>query len=228
MATARPLSHEEIERIGAALPSERDRLLWLFGFRTGLRVAELLSLRVRQVADGVTPRSSFAIERRFFKGGRGRKRRRVAGRVVKITEDMKPAIKAYLERYPNGFPAPSAPLFPSRKGGSKPLLRGQAWAIIKRACAAAGVADFRVSTHSWRKTYARALYTASGHDLLITQKLLGHADADATEAYLTPERDRMDELVDQISGRPLNFSGRPAEGVSPVRFSRTQPSKASV
>jgi integrase/recombinase XerD len=80
------------------------------------------------------------------------------------------------------------PLFIGDRG--RRLARQQAWAVVKRASARAGLAA-RVSPHTLRHSFATHLLEG-GADLRIVQELLGHASISTTQLYthLTGERIR--------------------------------------
>ena len=58
-----------------------------------------------------------------------------------------------------------------------------------------GLDASRVGCHSTRKTYARGLYEASGHDLIKTQRLVGHTNPMTTARYLDTNEAELDTLV---------------------------------
>ncbi|HTC86104.1 MAG TPA: tyrosine-type recombinase/integrase, partial [Candidatus Acidoferrum sp.] len=85
-------------------------------------------------------------------------------------------------------PTRGGPVFLTERG--KRLGRQAAWALVKRAAAAAGLDD-RVSPHTFRHSFATHLLEG-GADLRIVQELLGHATISTTQLYthLTGERIR--------------------------------------
>ena len=91
-------------------------------------------------------------------------------------------------RSPTSAPVRGGPVFLTERG--RRLARQQAWSIVKRAAAAAGLDD-RVSPHTFRHSFATHLLEG-GADLRIVQELLGHATISTTQLYthLTGERIR--------------------------------------
>jgi len=86
-------------------------------------------------------------------------------------------------------------LFQSREGANRPVHRTQAHRILKRLCRACGIDATRVSTHSLRNTFVRSVYDASGHDLIRTQRLVGHTPPVVTARYLESTQSELDELM---------------------------------
>jgi integrase len=213
MACARSLTHEESDALLAALPTLRDRLFFLMGFHTGLRISELLSLKVHQVAMGLNPKLEIVIEMSSLKGGKSAARRKVRGRAIPMHPSLGSEIRNYLSDFPGGFPSPGAFLFPSRKGDNMPIGRKHAWRIVKAGARVAGLDDARISTHTMRKSFAAAIYEASGHDILATKELLGHSHIDTTIKYLDPDRERMRGLVTGLAAR------------TPAAAAQTEPAK---
>ena len=219
MAGARSISHEESDLLLGALDSERDRLLLLAGQHLGLRISELLSLKVRTVANGITPKAEITVARRKLKGGKSG-RKGLHGRSIPLQPDLASAIAHYLANFPAGEAAPDAFLFQSRKGANQPITHKHAWKILKMAAVAGGLNADRISTHSLRKTFAAEIFEASGHDLRATQALLGHTEIETTIRYIEPDQSRLNALVRNLPSRVRpTGSEAPAIGAGLVALS---------
>ena len=184
------LTVEEVERLLLAAGGDdtmatpvviRDRTLVELLYAAGLRVSEALRLDAEDLSlDG-------AFVRVIGKGDRER--------LVPVGE----VALDWLHRYLDGVrpawlavahvaPTRGGPVFLTERG--KRLGRQAAWALVKRAAAAAGLDD-RVSPHTFRHSFATHLLEG-GADLRIVQELLGHATISTTQLYthLTGERIR--------------------------------------
>jgi len=194
MAAMRPLTPLEEAQILAALKQPRDRLLFSFGGTTGFRVGELVSACVGQVwRAGRGVLDEITICRRCLKGGKSAFRRGVTSRSVPLHPQLKAAIGAYLQVRFGSEPDPDAMLFPSRKGGGA-ITPGQAWWVLRAA--AAGLANpARVGPHSLRKTNAADIFQKSEHNLVLTQRALGHASINTTISYLAPSQDAISQAI---------------------------------
>jgi integrase/recombinase XerD len=134
---------------------------------SGLRASEVAALRVGDCLLGYG-QSSLIVQ-----NGKGGKTREVF-----IAEDLKRHLKAFVTWKADQGEAvtPEAPLFTGQRGS---LTRNGVWRIVKGLLAAVGL-DPRYSTHSCRHTYATHLYRASGGDLEVVQRQLGHASIQLT------------------------------------------------
>ncbi|MHB1627263.1 MAG: site-specific integrase [Bacilli bacterium] len=177
---------ETMKRVLRANPITglRDHCLFVLGVNSGLRVSDLLTLRVADVADE-----------------RGRPRDRIGVREQKTgkTKDFplgdtaKKAIKEYLAaRFIRTSQAiqPNEPLFRSKKGGA--LQRAQAWQILNPAARAIGITE-RIGTHTLRKTLGYWPYQ-SGVDVTRIQKLLNHSTPSITLAYIGITQEELDNV----------------------------------
>ncbi len=170
-------------------------MLLVVGTNVGYRITELLTWTVGQV---LTSEGDIAHEitvtRALLKGGSGVRKRSVRSRRVVLNERARCAIHDYLASL-GRVPQPDEYLFKSRQGDNRPLHRAQAHDILKDACRACGIDETRISTHSLRKTFVRAVYNASGHDLIRTQRIVGHSSPVVTAHYLESTQSELDELV---------------------------------
>lgn len=179
----RTLSEAQVEALLAAPDAGtprglRDRTLLELMYASGLRVSELVGLRLSQVglAEGVV--------RVFGKGSRER--------LVPFGEEAHAWLRRWLEE---GRPAllgglASEVLFPGRAG--QPLTRQMAWVLVKRHARAAGIVA-PLSPHTLRHAFATHLLN-HGADLRVVQLLLGHADISTTTIYTHVARERLRAL----------------------------------
>jgi integrase/recombinase XerD len=179
------LTAAETERLLLAPPPEAllDRALLELLYAAGLRVSEALRLDLEDLSlDG-------AFVRVIGKGDRER--------LVPVGEVAIDAIRTWLDGPRRAIvaehhvqPIRGGPLFVGRTG--RRLARQQAWSIVKRAAASAGL-DGRVSPHTLRHSFATHLLEG-GADLRIVQELLGHASISTTQLYTHVTGERIREV----------------------------------
>jgi integrase/recombinase XerD len=179
------LTRAETERLLAAVPADGplERALLELLYAAGLRISEALRLDLEDVSlDG-------AFVRVIGKGDRER--------LVPVGEIALDALRAWLAGARAALvaahhvePVRGGPLFLGRSG--RRLARQQAWAIVKRAAAAAGLSG-RVSPHTLRHSFATHLLEG-GADLRIVQELLGHASISTTQLYTHVTGERIREV----------------------------------
>ncbi|HRP97360.1 MAG TPA: site-specific tyrosine recombinase XerD [Rhodocyclaceae bacterium] len=180
----RTLTETQVEALLAApdcndVHGLRDRCMLEVLYATGLRVSELVELKVFSVAlrEGLV--------RILGKGGRER--------LVPLGEN---AIE-WLERYASAARAALLAgrtcdhLFVTRFG--RGMTRQAFWHIVKKHAAAAGIAPSRLSPHTLRHAFATHLLN-HGADLRVVQMLLGHADISTTQIYTHVARERLRSL----------------------------------
>lgn len=208
MASARPLRPDEEPKLLGALDRLRDQLLFLFGRFTGFRIMELLSIRLGDVWTEAGPAAELTLARRQLKGGQGAARRRVRSRTVPLHPQLRAALQTYVaERFGAEPPPPDAILFVSRIGQNRPISRVWAYRVLKAAAEATGRPE-RVATHSLRKTFAQDVFARSGHNLVLTQRALGHSSVLTTSRYVAPDEE-------EVTGTILSL-GAPAEPAAPA------------
>jgi integrase/recombinase XerC len=167
----------------------RDRALLETLYSTGLRVAELVSLNLSQVA---------ASQRRVKVMGKRRKERYVLlGRPARRALDHylthgRPSLVACAKSGP-----PDPALFLNARGGR--LSDRSVRAIVERWSEAAA-ARLHVSPHTLRHSFATHLLDG-GADLRAVQELLGHASLASTQIYTHVSAARLREVYTQAHPR---------------------------
>jgi integrase/recombinase XerD len=165
----------------------RDRALIELLYATGLRVSELLALRLNDLHLDEGYLSCI---------GKGRKQR-----IVPIGDEAVGWVRRY-EREARGRllgRSSSQRLFVNARGGTA-LTRSGFWRILKAYGRSAG---FRqpLSPHVLRHSFATHLLER-GADLRAIQTMLGHADLSTTQIYTHVLEARMRTLYDRYHPRP--------------------------
>lgn len=157
----RVLSPQEVAAIISRLENMKHRCMVALQYGCGLRVNELLNLRVVDV-DG----DAALLFIRKAKGNRDRR--------VKLSESLLGLLRKYYGVY-----RPRLFLFEGQGGG--PYSANSVNAVLKRAAQQAGIQK-KVSSHMLRHSYATHLLN-QGVDLRLIQELLGHKSSRTTEIY---------------------------------------------
>jgi integrase/recombinase XerD len=167
------LSPEEVLRFIEAAPSCRDRMLLQTAYACGLRVLELLHLRVTDIDSA----RMVVIVRQ----GKGRKDRLVP---------LAPRLLAELRRYWLRQ-RPKTWLFPGRRP-DQPLTASNVQRRCQRLVAQLGFTK-HVTPHTLRHSFATHMLEA-GVDLLTLQAILGHSHLQTTALYLHVGTRRLQQL----------------------------------
>lgn len=155
------LSKEEVIRLLTATRNLKHRAILAIIYSSGLRIGELINLRVRDLD----------VERRqiFIKNSKGRK-----DRVVVMAESILPLLHNYLLTYtPKEY-------FTEGWNGEK-YHAESIRAFLKESCRRAGIRK-RVTPHCLRHSYATHMLE-NGIDLRHIQALLGHSRPETTMIY---------------------------------------------
>ncbi|HEY3301254.1 MAG TPA: site-specific tyrosine recombinase XerD [Methylophilaceae bacterium] len=174
------LSEEDVEALLNAPDVEnsiglRDRAMLELLYASGLRVTELVSLKVTEVS------LSEGVVRVTGKGSKTR--------LVPMGEEATDWITRYLNegRPPILERRLSDSLFVTNRGDA--MTRQAFWYLIKRYALQAGIHK-PMSPHVLRHAFATHLLN-HGADLRVVQMLLGHADISTTQIYTHVARERL-------------------------------------
>lgn len=179
----------EVEALLAAPDREspaglRDRAMLELLYATGLRVSELIRVRI----------DDLVMDAGFLRTmGKGSKER-----IVPFGDAAREAIVDYTERGRPHFDKHGDPhLFLSNRG--RPMSRQSFWMKIVSYARQAGIKS-QISPHVLRHSFATHLLE-NGADLRSVQMMLGHSDISTTQIYTHVSRARLQKLYDQFHPR---------------------------
>jgi len=179
----RSLSEADVEALLAAPDVRtplglRDRAMLEVLYATGLRVSELVSLKVLEA------NLDAGVVRILGKGAKER--------LVPLGEEAIDWVQRYLKEARGVLLArkSSAALFPTERGAA--MTRQAFWHNIKRHGGRA-IPGKSLSPHVLRHAFATHLIN-HGADLRVVQMLLGHADISTTQIYTHVARERLKQL----------------------------------
>ena len=177
------LTESDVENLLAAPPVDeplglRDRTMLEVLYASGLRVSELVTLKLPQIS------RDMGVVRVLGKGSKER--------LVPLGEEA----LGWLERYlRDSRPAllgqrVSDALFVTTRAAA--MTRQSFWHLLKRYALQAGLHK-PISPHTLRHAFATHLLN-HGADLRVVQLLLGHSDISTTQIYTHVARERMKQL----------------------------------
>jgi integrase/recombinase XerD len=184
------LSYDEILKMMelidyTKLAGERDKTIVMLLYGGGLRVSELVSLKVNDLF----------VDEGFVKvKGKGSKERLVPIGIKTINQ-----VSYYVESYRNKFAKPGSKnyLILNQRGGS--LSRVSVFNLIKKLATQAGIKK-AISPHTLRHSFATTLIEA-GANLRAVQQMLGHESITTTEIYTHLDKAYLKTVIEQFHPR---------------------------
>lgn len=176
------LSTEEVVRLleqpsGDSPKEIRDKAMLELLYATGIRVTELINLKV----DDVNLQMGYLMCR---DGGRER--------VIPFGNEAKSALLRYLEGTRASMISDPASVYLFANCSGQPMSRQGFWKLIKFYAKKAGiVAD--ITPHTLRHSFAAHL-VENGADLRSVQEMLGHSDISTTQIYANMNHSRIREV----------------------------------
>ena len=174
--TVQPIrSKNKIEEIKQLLKmqSYRDYFLFVLGINCGLRISDMLQLKVGDV---------LGKEHIQLREGKTDKYKRF--------RTLQEEISLY-----TAFMVEEEYLFPSRKG-VKPITRVQAYRILNDAAKQVGQEE--IGTHTQRKTFGYHFYKKT-KDVAMMQDIFNHSAPIVTKRYIGISQDEIDKAIDEFS-----------------------------
>lgn len=183
------LTVEEVSSILNSINGEtpydkRDRAILETMYGAGLRVSELINLKLESVF----------YEESFIKvlG------KRMKERIVPLNQIALKSIEEYLKKYRSFFEKEKSEfLFLSRRG--KKLTRMDVWNILRKRAKDAGI-EKELHPHILRHSFATHLIEG-GADLRSVQEMLGHSSIITTEIYTHVNQKQLTKIYDTFHPR---------------------------
>jgi type 1 fimbriae regulatory protein FimB len=178
--TIKYLTLEEIEALFTAISDPRDRAIFRVAYHRGLRASEVGLL---ELSDFRPAASRLMVHR--CKGSNGGE--------FPLAEVEARSLRAWLRERGN---APG-PLFPSRERTA--ITKRRLDQLMKKYCAAAGIARAKAHFHSLRHSCGTHL-AEMGEDLLVIQDHLGHRNIQNTLIYTAVTNKARDAAGERLRG----------------------------
>lgn len=182
-ALPKSLTEADVEHLLAAPRIEaplglRDKTMLETLYASGLRVTELVTLKLPQVSQDM------GVVRVMGKGSKER--------LVPLGEEALAWIRRYLREARPALLSGKASddLFVTARGAA--MTRQAFWHLLKRYAVQAGLNKL-ISPHTLRHAFATHLLN-HGADLRVVQLLLGHSDISTTQIYTHVARERLKQL----------------------------------
>lgn len=158
--------------------NERNVVMFAIGIYTGLRISDILTLRVNDVY----------------------KKNRIILKQKKTNEYVNVVIHSELKKIVNDYCKDKSKyeyLIKSRNGTNKPITIRQAYNVLNEMAAYLRIEN--VGTHTMRKTAGFTLYNSTGKDIGKVMKMLGQSDPKNTLRYIGVEQMDLDESIRKMS-----------------------------
>lgn len=156
----------------------RNFIMFRVGIFTGLRISDILKLKVKDV----NPTSKYITLRET----KTRKQK-----IIKVNKNLRKDLDWYCEGKPS-----DQYLIRSREGANKPISRDMALKIIKKTCNDFGVEN--TGTHTLRKTFGYHYYKKT-KDIALLQKLFNHSSPSVTLRYIGIVQDSLNDALENFS-----------------------------
>ena len=155
-------------------------------YSTGLRISELLNIKINQVAN---------IKDKLYINGKGNKQR-----LVVFNKNALKSLKNWIDVMIKNHKNKNSYLFENIHN-TNIISRQQIYKDFKKLALKTNTELQKLSPHSIRHSFASHMLNR-GADLRTIQKLLGHSDISTTEIYTQVRQNRLKGLVKNI--HPLN------------------------
>ena len=195
MKTVEPIrDNKTIKNMRAVLKSQstRNELLFILGINVGLRISDILKLKVRDLTKSNTKTPKDYVIITEIKTRKTKK--------FYIGDIVKKVIENYMKE--NNNPGFDTYIFLSKKGINRPITRQQAYRIINNAAELLGLVERNdkgnlihgeIGTHTLRKTFGYHSFQ-NGTSLELLMDLFNHSSKTQTLRYIGITEDQKKEV----------------------------------
>ncbi len=155
----------------------RDKAMLELLYATGIRVSELISLKMQDVN----------LDMNYIQCEQSKK-----SRIIPFNDETRRAINLYLKQSRPFFVKDKLNTYLFTNCSGEPMSRQGFWKLIKAYGEKAGIAE-PITPHMLRHTFAAHL-VANGADLHSVQEMMGHSDVSTTQVYATMTSNRIREV----------------------------------
>ncbi|EEL88103.1 site-specific integrase [Bacillus cereus] len=168
---------EQIQQIKEYLKekNERNYILFVMGINTGLRISDILKLKVEDLKGS-------HISMREMKTGKQKR--------IQITVALKRELRWFNENRED-----DEYLLKSRQGKNRPIGRSMAYKILSGAAAEFGLDE--IGTHTLRKTYGYHMYMQT-KNIALLMEIFNHSSEKVTLRYIGVNQDAMDKAMSRF------------------------------
>lgn len=161
---------------------KRDNILWKVGVNSGLRISDLIKLKVSDIRyeNGTMRDDITIIEKKTNKR-----------KVFRFNFELKNELDNYtknMKQYEY--------IFQSRNGVNQPLTRVQVYRFINKAARIVGISD-NIGTHTMRKTFGYHHYKKYG-DVAMLQTIFNHSSPSITLRYIGISQDEINNMYEDF------------------------------
>lgn len=158
--------------------SERNYIMYLLGIYSGLRISDILKLKVKDV------KSKSSISIREMKTGKQK--------MFSINPFLKKELENYIE---DNVLEMDEYLIKCQGKRNKPISRDRAYKIMRQAAEYFGL--YNIGTHTLRKTFGYHFYLQT-KDIVTLQKIFNHSDPSITLIYIGIEQAEINKKMNKF------------------------------
>ncbi len=161
--------------------SQRNYLLFLIGIYTGLRISDILTLRVKDLKN-----KNYLV----VSDKKTHKKKKNNKRTIELHPALKKELKHYLiDKEDHEY------VIKSRSGLNQAITRERAYMILKAAADHFNIES--LGCHSLRKTMGYHLYKKT-KDIVLVKDALNHSDTSYTLRYIGIQQDTVNDAITKL------------------------------